>query len=87
MKMPPQIQNSATLHLTVLCDNQYDSYAARYCCLDIGTYDGDDNGEGWPQKLADVNQPKEAHHMADLAQMKYLADSLFPPCSFPFSFM
>lgn len=25
--------------------------------------------------------------MADLAQMKYLADSLFPPCSFPFSFM
>lgn len=80
-------QKSRTvLHFTSQCfaiNNQYDSYAAHYCCLGIGTYDGDDKGEGWPQKVADVNQPKEAHHMADLAQTKYLADSLFPPCGFP----
>lgn len=45
----------------------------------IGACDGTVEGEGSPRKLAAVNQPKEAHHMADLAQMKHLADRFPPP--------
>lgn len=47
--------------------------------MDIGACDGTVEGEGCPWKLAAVNQPKEAHHMADLAQMKHLADRSPPP--------
>lgn len=48
-------------------------------------YDRDKEGEGWWQKLADLNQPRETQHMADLAQMNNLEGNLFPACSlFPF---
>lgn len=64
----------------MLSDHHHDSYASHCCRLDIGTplYDRDGEGEGWPRKLADVNQPREAQHMADLAQMKDLEVYFLP---------
>lgn len=38
-------------------------------------------GDSCLWKVADVNQPKEAHHMAELAQVRLLDDS----CSLPLS--
>ncbi len=67
----------------MLFNLHHGSYAALYCCLDFGTCASDEEGEGWPQKLAEAKLPKEAQHMANLAQMKHFG-SLFPPCGLPF---
>lgn len=67
----------------MLFNKQSDSHATTLACVDIGACDGTVEGEGCPWKLAAVNQPKEAHHMADLAQMKHLAYRFLPPRILP----